>query len=103
MEASFGGDGSLKPFLVLDNRVLMAQQQEHAVPAGEMAQEKWTKDLKAANLSATDVLPESGSRAPQSHRQSLSAHRGEGGAPRWVTHYYLQFHGTGGPMVLFGP
>ena len=28
MEASFGGDGSLKPFLALDNHVLMAQQQE---------------------------------------------------------------------------
>ncbi|CAL8269106.1 unnamed protein product [Arctogadus glacialis] len=102
MEASFGGDGWLKPFLVLDNHVFMAQQQEHAVPAGEMAQEKWTKDLKAANLSATDVLPESGSR-PRKVTGSRSAHRGEGGAPRWVTHYYLQFHGTGGPMVLFGP
>ena len=67
-----------------------------------MAREKWTKDLKAANLSATDVLPESGSR-PRKVTGSRSAHRGEGGAPRWVTHYYLQFHSTGGPMVLFGP
>ncbi|CAL8348246.1 unnamed protein product [Gadus morhua 'NCC'] len=102
MSESRKGSGTVRDEQKKEREGESALSAEHAVPAGEMAREKWTKDLKAANLSATDVLPESGSR-PRKVTGSRSAHRGEGGAPRWVTHYYLQFHGTGGPMVLFGP
>ena len=74
---------------------------QQAISAGEMAREKWTKDLKAANLSATDVLPESGSWLAKSPPLALPIW--ERRTPRWVRHYFLQFHGTGEPTVLLGP